>query len=185
MTILVFDVRLPALPADASAAALVTALADLAPTIGSYILSFLILGIYWVGHHSQFQHIQRADQPLIWVNIAFLMAVSLVPFSARLLNQYRSAQIAAIIYGLNLIAASLAHFAVWRYATHKRRLVDAQLDAAIISLGARLSLLPPVVYAVAIAVSFVNPALSVLLYAAVLVPYIFGVFYRQYRAERL
>lgn len=85
MTLLVFELRIPELP-GAAAADLWAAVVLLGPSLLSFIVSFLVLGVYWVGHHSQFQHIRRADQTLLWLNILFLMCVSLVPFSAGMLG---------------------------------------------------------------------------------------------------
>lgn len=177
MTLLVFELRVPDLP-GALNAELVDWLGKLMPSLLAFIISFLVLGVYWVGHHSQFQYIRRSNQTLLWLNIVFLMTVSLVPFSAGMLGRYGEQQIAIFVYGGNLILVALAHFSMWRYATGGRRLVDSDLDPAVVALGARLSLIPPVFYALAIILSFISTTFSILIYAFMLVPYVLGLFYR-------
>ncbi len=177
MTLLVFDLRLPELGA-VSDGDLWKAVLALAPNLLSFVVSFLVLGVYWVGHHSQFQYIRRVDQNLLWLNIIFLMCISLVPFSAGLLGRHGNSQVGIIVYGGNLILVALAHFSMWWYATNRQRLVDADIDPGIVALGKRLSLIPPAFYAVAMLLSLVNTTLSILIYAFMLGPYILGLFYR-------
>lgn len=173
MTLLVFEMRIPEL-----ADQLGEDIFQLAPNLLSYVLSFIILGVYWVGHHSQFEYIQRADQTLLWLNILFLMCVSLVPFSAGVLGRYGGQQIAVVVYGANLILVSLSHYAMWWYATRGRKLVDEALPPEIVNLGARLSLLPPVIYGIAIALSFFSTGLSIALYMLIPALFVTGWVYR-------
>jgi uncharacterized membrane protein len=177
MTLLVFELRVPELP-GAAAADLWAGVVRLGPSLLSFIVSFLVLGVYWVGHHSQFQYIRRADQTLLWLNILFLMCVSLVPFSAGMLGRHGEQQLAIILYGGNLILVALTHFCMWWYATQNRRLVDEDIAPAIVGLGKRLSLTPPAFYLLAIALSFISTSLSLLIYIFMLVPYVLGLFYR-------
>ncbi len=177
MTLLVFELRVPELP-GAAAADLWAEVVRLGPSLLSFIVSFLVLGVYWVGHHSQFQYIRRADQTLLWLNILFLMCVSLVPFSAGMLGRHGEQQLAIILYGGNLILVALTHFCMWWYATQNRRLVDEDIAPAIVGLGKRLSLTPPAFYLLAIALSFISTSLSLLIYIFMLVPYVLGLFYR-------
>jgi len=58
----------------------------LAPNILTYALSFITLGLYWVGHHNQFHFVRRTDRTLLWINIVFLMSIGFVPFTTSLLE---------------------------------------------------------------------------------------------------
>src|SRR5215470_5668536 len=78
MTLLVLDIKPPAVM---QATALPRELLALWPRCLSYVVSFLMLGIYWVGQHNQFHLIRWADRTLLWINVVFLMAISFVPFS--------------------------------------------------------------------------------------------------------
>jgi uncharacterized membrane protein len=171
MTLLVLDIRVPELqPSDVSQ--LAVRLLALWPKFLSYTISFVILGVYWVGHHVQLSFIRKVDRPLLWINLLFLLWVALVPFSTALLSEYPMAQIAITLYGLNLIAIGLTLALHWWYATVETRHVDPDIHPGLVRGGLLRTLIGPAVYVVAIAVSFFRPELSLLLYALVPVLYI-------------
>ncbi|UFH57554.1 TMEM175 family protein [Spirosoma sp. KNUC1025] len=99
-----------------------------------YIISFLILGIYWTGHHSQFYFIKHTTRMHLWLNIVLLLFVALIPFSASLLSEKKLSQFSVLVYGSNLIAVLLAFYAQWWYATHNHRLIDPKLDNRIVAI---------------------------------------------------
>jgi uncharacterized membrane protein len=172
MTLLVLDITVPSPTQPHAVAHLLPNLLALKPTVLSYALSFVIAGIYWVGHHNQFAYIRRTDRPLLWINILFLMCVAFIPFSAALLAAYPGQRIAVIIYGANLIVVGLVLYLQWWYATRNRHLVDADLDPHVVRLATTRILMAPVIYVVAIGLSFVNTAVSIGIYVLVPVLYI-------------
>ena len=117
MNLLVLDIKVPELHPPLETVQLPLKLLALWPNFLSYFISFLILGVYWVGHHFQFSFIRRVDRPLLWINILFLLWVALVPFSTALLSEYSKTRVAIAIYGLNLIAVGLTLALQWWYAT--------------------------------------------------------------------
>jgi uncharacterized membrane protein len=177
MTLLVFEMRVPESPWNLEYDLLL-----LLPNLLSFIVSFTILGVYWVGHHSQFEYIERADLSLIWLNIIFLMGVSLVPFSAGLLGQHGERQISVVMYGANLIVVSIFHVMMWRYSI-RHGLLREDTPPAIMTLGTQLSLIPIVIYSVAILLSYVNTLLSILLYVIVPVLFVSGYAYRLWNGD--
>jgi uncharacterized membrane protein len=172
MTLLVLDITVPSPTQPHAVAHLLPNLLALKPTVLSYALSFVIAGIYWVGHHNQFAYIRRTDRPLLWINILFLMCVAFIPFSAALLAAYPGQRIAVIIYGANLIVVGLVLYLHWWYATRNHRLVDADLDPHVVRLATTRILMAPVIYVVAIGLSFVNTTVSIGIYVLVPVLYI-------------
>jgi uncharacterized membrane protein len=172
MTLLVLDITVPSPTQPHAVAHLVRNLIALKPTVLSYALSFVIAGIYWVGHHNQFAYIRRTDRPLLWINILFLMCVAFIPFSAALLAAYPGQRIAVIIYGANLIVVGLVLYLHWWYATRNDHLVDGELDPHVVRLATTRILMAPVIYVVAIGLSFVNTAVSIGIYVLVPVLYI-------------
>ena len=87
MTVLVFDIHVP-LQTEVDQVGLASALSLLAPNLLSYVITFVILGVFWVGHHNQYFYIRRADRVLLWINILFMMCVALLPFSAGVFSRY-------------------------------------------------------------------------------------------------
>lgn len=96
MTLLVLDLRVPATEAVHNEDDLGRALAKLAPQIVMYMMSFVTLGIFWVGQQTQLNHIARSHRSLSWTHLVFLFAVTIMPFSTRLLAEYAGYRTALI-----------------------------------------------------------------------------------------
>lgn len=172
ITLLVLEVRVPEIASDLVAEELPHALVDLWPKILSHVLSFAVLGVYWVGHHTMFMYIKRHDRVLLWLNILFLLFVSSMPFPTGLLGQYSDQQIALVIYCAVLILVGLAAIALWWYATRDRRLVDEDIDPTLVTLIYRRGLLTPAINLAAIAASFVSLDIAKLLVVIAILIYI-------------
>ncbi|GAB3954002.1 TMEM175 family protein [Spirosoma harenae] len=138
-----------------------------------YIVSFLILGIYWTGHHSQFYFIKHTNRMHLWLNIILLMFVSLIPFSAALLSEKKLSKFSVLVYGSNLIAVLLAFYAQWWYATHNHRLIDPKLDNRIVSIVKKRMIIQVGFFFVALAVSYLNTTVSLILFLLGQLSYIF------------
>lgn len=138
----------------------------------AYVLSFMLVGIYWLGHHGLFHHIRRGNLTLVWLNLIFLMCVAFVPFPTALLVEYPQDRMAAVIYGVAQLLCSSSLGAIWFYAAHGRRLVSPDLGRDIV-LRTSLKLgLGPVVYLLSILAAFQHRGLSLLLYVLVPAGYI-------------
>src|SRR5256885_1966401 len=72
------------------------ALGDLSPRLLAYFMSFLTLGIFWVGQQTQLSQFARGNRDLAWIHLTFLLAVSLMPFSTGLLAEFITYRIALI-----------------------------------------------------------------------------------------
>src|SRR5579871_5074095 len=96
MTLLVLDLRVPASQAVHNGD-LGSALAILEPNLTAYFMSFLTLGIFWVGQQTQLNHFARSDRDLTWIHLGFLLAVSLMPFSTALLASFIELRLALVI----------------------------------------------------------------------------------------
>jgi uncharacterized membrane protein len=153
MTLLVLDLHVPAAEVIHSQGELWHTLAGAAPQLISYIMSFLTLGIFWNGQQAQLNAFSRSDRHLSWIHIAFLFAVSIMPFSTRLLAEFITYRSVLIAYWANILLLGVVLFGSWRYArragllreeiTHdkqcamERRIVVAQ---ALYAFGACLCL---------------------------------------------
>ena len=83
ITLLVLDLRVPI-----TSGSLVTALADEWPQFVAFLISFLVIGIVWVNHHTLFDTVQHVDRPLLFFNLALLLSVVLIPFTTSLFAEY-------------------------------------------------------------------------------------------------
>ncbi len=116
MTLLVLDLRVPVKEAVHSEQQLQSALAALAPQFIAYLMSGLTLGIFWAGQQTQLYHFGRGNRDLTWIHITFLFAVSVLPFSTRLLAEFIELRTALLLYWANLFTLGAILYASWRYA---------------------------------------------------------------------
>ena len=125
MTLLVLDLKGPAASLIHSETQLQNALLSVAPHLFVYLMSFLLLGIFWVGQQTQLNHLARSDRGLSWIHLAFLFFVSLVPFTTGLMADYLHYRTALGLYWLNILAlGGMLYWALCHSETH--RLVDGE-----------------------------------------------------------
>jgi uncharacterized membrane protein len=129
----------------------------LRPTLTSYALSFLVVGIYWIEHHRMFRVIRRYDTGLLWLNLLFLFMIVLIPFPTDLIDRFEGQQTAVILYAGVLAVTGLVVAGLWRHATYKHRLVDEDLSPETIRKGLWIRLAIPAAFLISIPVAFVNP----------------------------
>jgi len=113
MTLLVLDLRTPLVDAIHSERDLWHALGAAAPQIVMYLMTFLTLGIFWIGQQTQLNHLSRSDRTLTWVHLAFLFAVTLMPFSTRLLAEFAAYRVALVLYWANIALLGLTLYLSW------------------------------------------------------------------------
>lgn len=116
MTLLVLDLRTPAIELIHSEGDLWQALLALAPRLLVYLMSFLTLGIFWVGQQTQLNHLDRANRDLTWLHLGFLFIVSLMPFSTALMASFIEYRVALVLYWANILLLGIMVLATWRYA---------------------------------------------------------------------
>lgn len=160
ITLLAIDVRVPELPPSSAAVELPQRLGALSPQIMSFVISFTVIGVYWMAHHRYFVMIRRFDGGLITINLLFLLFIAALPFIASLLGRYPFLPLGVIPYALDVSAIGLSLGCLWAYASHSRRLVDDSLDMRQVRLLTIRPLVPTLVFIVSIPIALVSPMLS-------------------------
>jgi len=166
ITLLILEVRVP--PTDGGP--LTTKLTEEWPSYAGYVVSFLTIGIIWVNHHQMFKLIGRATHGFLMLNVIFLMTIAFLPFPTALVADYvripddRTA--ATVVYGLTMIAIAVMFNVVWRSASRGGRLLVAGVDQAGVDRISKSYLGGPIAYTVATILAFVNPFLSLGVFAA-------------------
>ena len=120
MTLLVLDLHTPAVELIHSEHDLGRALITLAPRLLPYLMTFLTLGIFWVGQQTQLNHLARSDRHLTWIHLAFLFAVTLTPFSTTLLAGFIRYRLALLVYWGNILLLGAVLYGSWGYAIRAR-----------------------------------------------------------------
>lgn len=157
ITIMVLELKVPH-GADAAA------LAPLAVTFLTYVLSFVYTAIYWNNHHHLMHAVHHVTGGTLWANMHLLFWLSLVPFTTGWMDENHFAPVTVAAYGAVLLCAAIAYFILTRVllATHGR---DSLLAKALGSdFKGRFSV---VLYVAAVALAFAQPWISLGIYALV------------------
>ncbi len=115
ITLLVLEIEVPDFPADLSRAEQWHEFGMLAPKFFAFLLSFLVIGRYWIGHHQLFDRVVGFSAKLLWPNLLLLLSIAFMPFSTTFLGSNLGHFVPALVYNLSLLTTSLlALFLNWR-----------------------------------------------------------------------
>lgn len=159
ITLLVLELRVPA-PGGLENG-LAHALGEEWPSYAAYAVSFLIIGIIWINHHSVMDVIVRIDRRVLFLNLVLLMTVVLIPFATALLARYlrhdnADAHTAAAVYSGVMVAMGLSFGGLWVYASRGKRLVMPDFtDEELRRITLRFTSGTPL-YLVALGVAFIS-----------------------------
>src|SRR5262249_6328634 len=133
---------------------------DTAPHIFTYVLSFLVVGLYWITHHRLFAFIKRYDSRLLWLNVVALLCVGFLPFPSSVMSEYRNRPIAVMLFAATLAATGLAQTVIWWYASHGRRLVDRDLEPDLIRYVMLRGLIAVAVFLLSVPVALIDTTVA-------------------------
>jgi uncharacterized membrane protein len=156
MTVLVLTLDPPKLPHHPTEADVWNGVMQVMPNFLAFVASFVILGMYWLGHHAAFRYIQSMNRTLIWLNIYFLLFVSMVPYTTDLYAGDENSRIANTVFGANLIVLGLLSYSMWAYAIANGH-VDNNLPRYLAGYITRRILTGPVLAAIGLLASLWEP----------------------------
>ena len=129
MTLIVIEIKVPKLKLGASDAEIWTEIYHLLPLFGAYMLSFAVLTTYWVSHYYLITFLAKnVDRVLGYLNLLFLLAVALIPFSASLLGLYNQNQLSVFCYGGHLLLIAAILYGMRQYVVHNPKIENSNLD---------------------------------------------------------
>ena len=157
ITIMVLELKVPHDPSF-------SALLPLVPVFLTYVLSFVYLGLYWNNHHHMLHTCTRVTGRILWANLHLLFWLSLFPFATGWMGENHFAALPSALYGVVLLAAAVAYWLL------QQAIIAAQGDASVLrrAIGSDWKgKLSPVLYLVAIALTFVAAWAAQIIYVAV------------------
>ena len=163
ITLLILEVKIPHVQ-EVDPGSLARQLQHLWPSYGAYVLSFVMIGIYWANHHYICRYFVRSDHAFNLLHVLFLMCVSFIPFPTAILGQYvthpeaRSAAVA--LYALGMLLPAAAWLLIWLYASRGHRLLEPDLDPGFVARLTRQSIISNLLYVGALAVALWLPLVS-------------------------
>src|ERR1700743_843455 len=114
MTLLVLDLKTPVAAAIHDEPGLRAALLEQAPRLLTYLMSFVTLGIFWLGQQAQLNLLERSNRDVVWLHIGFLAVVCLIPFSTSLLAEFITYRTALLLYWANIFLLGVLLLAAWK-----------------------------------------------------------------------
>jgi uncharacterized membrane protein len=155
ITIMVLELKAPNDPTPAS-------LARLWPTFFAYVLSFIIIAIYWINHHHLIHLVTRVDSVVLWANINLLFWISLIPWVTVYLGDNHALPFPVALYAAVSTAGAFSFFLLRAsIARHHHEPEFKRLNRKM----ARKNIIAILIYVAAIAVAFISTRLALVLIA--------------------
>ena len=171
LTLLVFNFKIPQISGADLNQELYTKLFAMYPYVVTYVLSFIMISMFWVAHHNLFHSLKHSDATLLWLNNIFLLFLAFIPFPTQVLGAYPEVESAAIFFGIAMVITSLS-FSLLRYYCYYR---GSLILEGISKLDMQASMIKGLVgtglYFVAILISALSPDITLTMYA--LIPFLF------------
>jgi uncharacterized membrane protein len=167
ITLLILEIRVPHVEGASESKSLAHALFDLWTSYFAYILSFVMIGIYWANHHYLFKFFKKTDHLFNLLNVFFLMCISFLPFPTAVLAEYMNnpheRHTAVSLYAFGLLLPAFSFLCIWFYGSYKRRLLDHKLAPSFVQLLTKQYLLSNLLYLSAVVVSFWHTTTSLVI----------------------
>jgi TMEM175 potassium channel family protein len=174
ISLLVFEIKVP----ERSEHGLWHDLALQWPSYTAYVVTFLVIGIMWVNHHTMFGFIGRVDRPILFLNLALLMTVAVLPWPTAMMAEYLRAgddsHAAAAVYSLVMMLHSFCYQALWWHLTRSGHLFDDRVDIPAARALRKRFALGSVVYPLTVALAFISALATLVVLAAMALYYAFN-----------
>ncbi len=164
MTLLVLDVKLPDGELYKSNHDLVERLLSLEHIYVIYLVSFIVLGMYWVAHHAAFHYIRYVDHSLLWINLIFLFLITSVPFGTDLLGSHNTLTFPYLYFGAKVLTLSGLLLLQVTYLRRHPELAQPSLTRAVVRRIVKRSAIFATVPVLSMAAVFYNTRLALYIY---------------------
>jgi TMEM175 potassium channel family protein len=155
ITFMAITINIPNLAQNLTQAQVIDKLSESLPEFEIYVISFFMIGIYWIAYHQIFNHIVGSHQITTWLTLVFLFFITLIPLATNMQIGYGSYQIVFILYALVLTIAGALSTIIWLHAT-KNKLINQNMTQIEIHCVLLESTLSPAVFLLSILVSFID-----------------------------
>jgi uncharacterized membrane protein len=173
ITLLVIEIKIPEIhEKPVTENAVLHKLAELIPKFVGFLVSFLLIGQYWIVHHRMFSFVINFTDRLIWLNILFLFAIALMPFSTGFYSEFvlRGVVTPVIFYTANIALLGLANFLMWRYLSNQKNNLTENLTPALAKYFSLRALTVPTIFVLFSFVYLYYPTIA--FFIPMLIPFI-------------
>jgi uncharacterized membrane protein len=177
ITLLVIEIKVPEVHGNVSDDVLLHELKHLVPKFMGFLISFMLIGLYWTIHHRMFGFVTNFSKRLILLNLIFLFFIALMPFSTGFYSEYAGSElytkqlkVPLTFYVLNFFFAGLIIFFIWRHISNpKNNIADPPVDRLIVKQAMARSLIVPIIFFLMLPVAYFADVL-IAVYVPLLIP---------------
>jgi len=159
ITLLALEIHLPVEATNLSDQQLLTSLLQIWPKYLSFIVSFMVIGNFWVAHHHRFSLIVHYDNRLLLLNLLILMSIAFIPFPTSVISENGN-RTATIFYALSIATTGLLSALLWWYASQENRLIKKGFDKQLAHRNLFSILTVPAVFLLSIGLVLIDPTLG-------------------------
>ncbi|HMK24920.1 MAG TPA: TMEM175 family protein [Chitinophagaceae bacterium] len=163
ITLLVIEIKIPELGrGQVTDDHLLEKLTELIPKFVGFLVSFLIIGQYWIVHHRMFGYVINFNQRLIWLNLFFLLCVALMPFSTGFYSEYAGMPVLSpvIFYTCNIAMLGILNFFMWRYLSNPDKGLTENLSPQVARYSSIRAITVPVIFIICTIVYTQSPVIA-------------------------
>lgn len=163
ITLLIIEIKVPEVDQqNLSDKTLFIASTYLIPKIIGFIVSFFVIGLYWLAHHRMFKYIVRSSQKLLWNNLIFMLPIVMMPFSTAFLSEYFNGvlRMPLIVYTINICMAGFFSYRLWRIIARPENKLTNELNHVIFRYNATRALAIPIIFICMLLLSFINTVIA-------------------------
>jgi TMEM175 potassium channel family protein len=147
------------------------------PALAAYAVSFLVIGIMWLNHHTIFSHLRLVDRGMFYWNLLLLMTIVFIPYPTEVfgeaLSRGQGATTAAVFYSATMTVNACLWAGLWLYASLGRRLLGEAFPESQRLTSTVLFVAGTLAYAVSIGVAFASPYACLAFHGALALYYAF------------
>lgn len=163
ITLLIIEIKIPEIPRNqVTDSALLDKLILLIPKFVGFLISFLLIGQYWRVHHRMFGFVIDFNDRLIWLNIFFLMAIVLMPFSTAFYSEYAGATVITpiIFYTSNIALLGVVNLFMWQYIGNPKHNLSENLTPLLAKYSSYRAALVPIMFILCCFVYTLSPYIA-------------------------
>ncbi|WP_210513905.1 TMEM175 family protein [Hymenobacter terricola] len=153
ITLLVIELKVPELEHRTEQEA-INGLLRLIPKFIGFLISFGIIAIYWTAHHRIFRFVRHLDGKLIWLNLAFLLSIVLMPFTTAYQSEYGMLATPWVLYSVNIIATGLLQARIQMHLRNPTAGLVAEHERHHPDLDLVRPMMTPLVFGLSIGLAF-------------------------------
>lgn len=189
ITLLIIEIKVPEVhhTGHVTDAEIGEGLDALVPKFVGFLVSFFVIGLYWMSHHRLFKYVSHYSQKLVWGNLLFLLPIVVMPFSTAFFSEYfvEPVRLPLGFYMVNIVLAGLLSYRLWRITGNPKNKLSEGLSKPVLQYNSTRAIMIPIIFICAFLLSFISITAAYILPALtpLFMPVIRSYFKRKYPGE--